>query len=156
MPGCNNTAPDHHRLTQAQQPIGNVATGQSECIDAWIVDDEKRETVVAFIGLCRDAVTDVVYVLGDLRVFDELAALANAAHDRAANLRLLRLVEDRIGRAAHVRDPDVVRTGAADENDSRDSEQRQNAFGEINDQCKISKLQGHTSRTPGISVCSTF
>jgi hypothetical protein len=48
------------------------------------------------------AVADFVDVLGDLRIFDELAARANAAHDRLADARLFRLRQDRIRGTADV------------------------------------------------------
>ena len=51
-----------------------------------IVDDEKREVMIAFIGLRDDATADFIDVFGDERIFDHLAAAPNIAHDHAPDL----------------------------------------------------------------------
>ncbi len=97
----------------------DIASGHGKGIDTRVVHDEECEFVVAFVGLRRQAVADVIDVLGNLRVFDHLAAHANTAHDCTPDLRLLGLVQHGIGRAAHVGDVDIVRTGAAYEHGGR-------------------------------------
>jgi len=134
----------------------DIPTGQGEGIDPGIINDKERELMIPVVGLRGDAVAYFVDVLGDLRIFDELPAHTNASHDGPPDLGFLRLIEDRIGRAAHIRDLDIVRACTADEYDSRYSEQRERAFDEITNQQKISKLQDPTNGTLFLSVCSTF
>jgi hypothetical protein len=85
----------------------DVTAGQREGVDVGIVDHEERERVFAVIGICGDAVTDFVHVFGNLRIFDQLAAGANIAHDRLAYSSLFRFRQDGIGRAAYVRQVDL-------------------------------------------------
>ena len=80
----------------------DVTAGQRKCVDTRVVDDKESEIVVALVGLCGDAMPDLVDVFGDLRVFDNLAAAANILHDRAADLCLGRFGQQGVGRAAHV------------------------------------------------------
>ena len=65
---------------------------------------------------------DVVDVLGNLRVFDNHAAVSNFSHDRTADLCLGGFGQYGIRGTAHIRKldvllkPDVVGIGAAGEN----------------------------------------
>ena len=94
----------------------DIAAGQGECIDTWIVDDEESEREVAIISLCGDAMTNFVDVLIDLRVFDNSSAAANISHDRPPDLRLGRFRQKGIGRATHVGQLNVIGTGATRKN----------------------------------------
>ena len=89
------------------------AAGEGEGVDVRVIDHEELETLAAVIGLGGDAAADFIDVLGDQRILDDRAALAELRHDRAANLGLFRLGQHRVGRAAHVRQLDVVRARAA-------------------------------------------
>jgi hypothetical protein len=88
---------------------------QRESIDTLVFDHEKRKVVIAVIGLRHDAAANLIDELGDQRVFHDLTTAANVAHNHAANLGLFGVVQDGVGRATHVRQLDVIRTGAADE-----------------------------------------
>ena len=105
------------------------AAGQGEGIDIRVVDNEEREALAAVIGLCGDAAADFVDVLGDQRIFDDGAGLPDLRHDGAAESRLVGLRQDGIGRAAHVRQLDVVGPGMA-ACDQQRHQQRRGEFSE--------------------------
>ena len=89
----------------------DISAGQGEGVDPGVINDKEREFMIPVVGLCGNAVANFVDVLGNLRIFDQLPAHPNAAHDCAPDLGFLRLIEDRIGRAAHIRDLDIIRAG---------------------------------------------
>ena len=120
----------------------DIAAGQGKCVDVRVVHDEEREGVIAIVGLRRDAMPDVIDVLGNLSVFDDGAAQANIAHDLPPDLRLDRLREDSIRRAAHVGQLDVVRAGAAHEYHGGHGKQYERAFQAIDCQRKFSRSSG--------------
>ena len=88
----------------------DIAAGQGKGIDARVIYNEKLEAVVPVVGLCRDAMTDLIDVFVDQWVFNDLTAHANLRHDRAPETVLFGFRQNRIGRAAHVRQLDVVGT----------------------------------------------
>jgi hypothetical protein len=87
----------------------DVAAGQGKGINVRVIDHEERECVSAVIGLGGYAMTDVVDVFGDLRVFDQLSAGADLMHDRTADLCLGTLRQGGVRRAAEVGQIDFCR-----------------------------------------------
>jgi hypothetical protein len=101
----------------------DVAAGQGKGINVRVIDHEERECVSAVIGLGGYAMTDVVDVFGDLRIFNHLAAAPNVSHDCAADLRFGTLCQDSVGGASHIRQSNVIRTSTARKNDGYRGEQ---------------------------------
>ena len=105
------------------------AAGQREGVDRGIVDDEEREFVRTIaVRLRRQPVADFVDVLGDLRIFDDLTAEPNIAHDRAPDLRFCRLGQNRVGGAAHIGYLYVIGTRATRKYECRDGNEQQGTF----------------------------
>ena len=94
----------------------NISARQGEGIDAPVLNNKKSVVLLAVIGLSRNPVADLVDVFVDQGVLNDLTAVANTAHDRPAQPRFVIRGQDRVGRAAHIRQPDVIRTGATDKN----------------------------------------
>jgi len=67
----------------------DISAGQGEGVDPGVINDKEREFMIPVVGLCGNAVAYFVDVLGDLRIFDQLPAHANAAHDCAPDLGFL-------------------------------------------------------------------
>jgi hypothetical protein len=120
----------------------DVAAGKGERIDAWVINHKEREIMIAIIRLCRNAVADFIDVLGELWVFDDLSAEADIAHDRPPDLGFGRFVQNRVGRAAHVRYLNVIGTGTAYKHNGCNSDEGQGALGKIDDQQKLLKITG--------------
>ena len=98
----------------------DIATREGERVYPVILDNEECEVVIAFIGLGGDLVANFIDVFVDQRVLDDLAAIADIAHDRTANLRFVILGEHSVCRTTHVRELYIVSAGTADENNDGD------------------------------------
>jgi hypothetical protein len=107
----------------------DIAAGQRERVDSWIFDDKECEVVIALVGLCHYTTADLVDVLGNQWVFDDFSAAADIPHDHAANLGFLAVVQDGIGRAAHIGKIDVIGPSAADENQRSNGKRNKRTFG---------------------------
>ncbi len=77
--------------------------GQREGVDARVAHGEEREAVRALVGLARQAHAERLQVLVDFRVLDDLAGLAQLAHDHEADLVLVGERQRRAGGRADVR-----------------------------------------------------
>ena len=86
----------------------DIPARHCKCIDSPVFDDEKFEAVAAIIGLRGDAATNLVDVLVYLGIFEHAAASADIGHDRAAELRFFGFGQNGVGRAAHIRNLDIV------------------------------------------------
>ena len=91
------------------------AAGQSKGVDTVVVNDEEREVDITVVGLCRNSVAHFIDVFGNQRIFDNTAAVHDVTHDRTAESCLFIGRENRVGRASHVRQLDVVGASAANQ-----------------------------------------
>ncbi len=78
------------RRLQEARVDANEAAGQRERIDYRTVDDKEVELVIATgIGLRGKSMADFIYIFSDLRIFHELAAGPDLAHDGPTQLVLV-------------------------------------------------------------------
>ena len=95
--------------------------------------------MIAIFGLRGETVANLIDVFGDLRIFHYPSAVPNTAHDSPPDLSFCRLAQNRISRAAHVGQLNVIGAGAGDKNDACHREEQQGAFKESDDQKQILK-----------------
>ena len=64
----------------------DVAAGQRECVDPGVFHHEKREAVIAFVGLGGNFATNFIDVFGDQWVFNNCPGRSDVTHDRPPDL----------------------------------------------------------------------
>ena len=142
------------RLDQARMNA-DITAWQRERVDMRIINNKKSELLFALISLRGDAVPDLVNVLGNLRVLDHRATATDVPHDGPANLRFSCLCKNRVGRTAHVRQPDVIRTGATDKHHGGYRDKEQGTFEALDNQRQVLEMLGLLIPTRIVSLCST-
>ncbi len=97
----------------------NIAAWQSERVDSMIFYNKEREVTVTVVGLGSDFIADNIDVLINERIFYNLAAVTNIAHDCAPNARFFVGRKYGIRRATHIGELDVICSGTTGKHDCR-------------------------------------
>ncbi|MEO6186984.1 MAG: hypothetical protein ABIP38_08430 [Steroidobacteraceae bacterium] len=82
---------------------GNEATWQCKCVDAAVAHSEEGQALFALLGLDTNPAPQSLQVVGGFRIFQYQVLVAQVAHDHATDLVLICAADDRIGRAAQIR-----------------------------------------------------
>ena len=78
--------------------------GKREGVDAIVADEEEVEAKVTVVRVARELSAEGVDVLGELRILDDDAGIAQLQHHAAPELVLAALAQRGVGRGAEIRE----------------------------------------------------